>query len=367
MPSLESVKPLSTLTTPVSASRHRKAILIIFFALIAVSLLALTTFWFVRGYQTGRLATKRTFAELKKDSLGDDVVVRLNTKYVNGRLMYQFSCEGSEPHIRDLTKQEGGKFVLDFLDKDGFTLYELALPVDPAVVHAFSQHGETASLDWESSFGCSSKLYKRIANWKCGSNFHDQPSGKNQSLQNVGYASTTIPAPVKPIQRVIHGVALKSHFSVLPDQTLYEERQSAEVYLRGLIPEDDFKKRSDYNASMGYKILAKKDRAVNAPLETHLFIIKDQVYAADLSFNEHCSFLQILAPLITDYGVPELEQSKDTQTYKWQDNDTELILSVKAAEAKSDRTGPISFSLRYSDNALRQQFEEGKKALGLSR
>ena len=341
-------------------TEHRKTLRVLFFVLIAMLFGAFAIFWLFQRHETERIATKRTFTEHKAPSFGDDVVVRLSTKYSNGHLMYRFTCKGSEPYIRDLMTQKGGHFGVDFVDKDGFTLHELNLAISD--VHTLLDKSQM-ELSWESSFDCSSDLYRRIANWNVSSNFNEQPSPKSQ---NVAYNSAIIPAPPKPIQRVIHGVALMSHFSVLQDRSSFEQRQGAEVYLKGLIPEDEFKKRSDYNASMGYKILTKRNRAVGDPLETHLFIIKDQVYAAEFSFNEHCSFLQILAPLITDYGMPEIEQSGDRQTYKWHDRDTELTLSLKAEEANSDRTRPISFSLRYSDNALRKQFEEGKKALGLS-
>jgi len=129
------------------------------------------------------LATLRTWPEVTVDALAG-TKFHLRTVWRNRSIYYQFDVQEYPPVLRQTREHETqAAFNINFLDKDGFRLFEhrLALTDMTAAVGADGQPG---GLSWKGDeFMMNVDLYRRAASWE---------------LSWSGFSLASAPDPITP-------------------------------------------------------------------------------------------------------------------------------------------------------------------------
>jgi hypothetical protein len=90
----------------------------------------------------------------------------LQTIWRGGRVYYQLEVKGYPPSIRE-AKQRGTQaaFSIVFLDKDGFKLFEHALPLAD-MADLIGADGQPSGMSWKGDESVVVDFYRRAANWE---------------------------------------------------------------------------------------------------------------------------------------------------------------------------------------------------------
>lgn len=89
----------------------------------------------------------------------------LRTVWRNGNIYYQFDVIGYPPVLRQTREHEGqGTFAINFLDKDGFRLFERRLAL-AEMTGEIGADGQPTGLSWKGDESMNVDLYRRTTRW----------------------------------------------------------------------------------------------------------------------------------------------------------------------------------------------------------
>jgi hypothetical protein len=113
------------------------------------------------------LATLRTWPEVTVSALAN-IKVRLQTVWRSGNIYYQFDVQGYPSELRQAMERESqAAFTINFLDSDGFRLFEHRLPI-AEMSRAVGADGQPTGASWKGDESIVADLYRRAARWELG-------------------------------------------------------------------------------------------------------------------------------------------------------------------------------------------------------
>jgi len=111
------------------------------------------------------LAALKTWPEVAVEALAGTKFY-LRTVWRNGSIYYQFDVQGYPSVLRQARERETqAAFNIDFLDKDGFRLFEHRLTVAETTA-ALGSDGQPGGLSWKGDEFMNVDLYRRAAIWE---------------------------------------------------------------------------------------------------------------------------------------------------------------------------------------------------------
>lgn len=122
----------------------------------------------VEKVQLAPLAQAKTWPKVKVAVFGD-TTFRLRTKWRDGQIYYQFSCDSYPEAVREARDRGGATFNLVFADKDGFDVFSHSVPLND-VSGVIGEDGATQALSWSGNEYISADQYGRLADWRIGWN-----------------------------------------------------------------------------------------------------------------------------------------------------------------------------------------------------
>jgi len=112
------------------------------------------------------LATVKKWPETRLNAPFTDTTFRLQTVWRNGNIYYQFGIEGYPPVFRQASGRESqSAFQINFLDKDGFQLYQRQVTLAEMTKVVGDDDQPTGEL-WKSNEAMDVDLYRRAAKWR---------------------------------------------------------------------------------------------------------------------------------------------------------------------------------------------------------
>jgi hypothetical protein len=109
------------------------------------------------------LATLKTWPRVAALS---NTMCRLQTVWRTGNIYYQFEVQGYPPVLRQTREHENqAAFSINFLDKDGFRLFQHGLPLS-AMAQVIGADGQASGLLWKGDESMNVDLYRRAASWE---------------------------------------------------------------------------------------------------------------------------------------------------------------------------------------------------------
>ena len=149
------------------------------------------------------LATLKTWPEITVNALAN-IKVRLRTVWRGGNIYYQFDVQGYSPELRQAMERETqAAFTIDFLDNDGFRLFEHRLAL-AEMSEAMGADGQPAGASWKGDEFVVADLYRRATRWELGSSgFAPAPAPgpvarSAPSVPQSKPVSPPLPKPVSP-------------------------------------------------------------------------------------------------------------------------------------------------------------------------
>jgi hypothetical protein len=128
------------------------------------------------------LATLRAWPEVTVSALAS-IKVRLQTVWRSGNIYYQFDVQGYPPELRQAMESETqAAFTINFLDSDGFRLFEHRLPL-AEMSRALGADGQPDGASWKGDESMVADLYRRATRWE---------------LSWFGFAPAPTPRPATP-------------------------------------------------------------------------------------------------------------------------------------------------------------------------
>jgi hypothetical protein len=124
--------------------------------------------------------TVKKWPETRLNAPFTDTTFRLQTVWRNGNIYYQFGIEGYPPVFRQASGRESqSAFQINFLDKDGFQLYQRQVTLAEMTKVVGDDDQPTGEL-WKSNEAMDVDLYRRAAKWEITwSGFSPAPSSLN--------------------------------------------------------------------------------------------------------------------------------------------------------------------------------------------
>ena len=128
------------------------------------------------------LATLKTWPEVTVSALAN-IRVRLRTVWRSGNIYYQFDVQGYPPELRQAMEgQTQAAFTINFLDSDGFRLFEHRVPL-AETSGTVGTDGQPAGVSWKGDEPMAADLYRRATRWE---------------LSWFGFAPAPAPGPATP-------------------------------------------------------------------------------------------------------------------------------------------------------------------------